>query len=125
METENQNTEGAKDSTSKTGGDQTEWMKGDLGKIISMLNQPGIASALASVGLYFAIDPKAIKNGLEEVQQSNMQIIEKMNELIEETVKIKKQLKKLASREDEAELEEGQMNGYRKVHKRHSSIHLD
>lgn len=121
METENQNTEGAK----KNNSEQPEWMKGELGKIISALNQPGIASALAGLGLYFAIDPKAIKNALDEVQHSNAQIIEKMNELIEENVKIKKQLKKLASREDENEVDEGQMNGYRKVGNRSRTVYLD
>ena len=123
METENENSEETKNQ--KQTGDQSELMKGDLGKIISMLNQPGIASALASVGLYFAIDPKAIKNGLEEVQQSNLQIIEKMNELIEENVKIKKQLKKLVSREDDDGTEGGQMNGYRKAGNRNRSVYLD
>ena len=119
METENQNTEEAK----RPDGEQPEWKKGQLGQIISILNQPGIASALASVGLYFAIDPKAIKTALDEVQQSNAQMIEKMNELIDENVKIKKQLKKLVSREDENETDEGQMNGYRKVGNR--TIYLD
>lgn len=121
METENQNTEGAK----KTDGEAPEWMKGELGKIISILNQPGIASALAGLGLYFAIDPKAIKTALEEVQQSNMQMIERMNELIEEQVKIKKQLKKLVNHEDEDHTDEGQMNGYRKAGNRNRSVYLD
>ncbi len=123
METENENSEETKNQ--KQTGEQPEWMKGQMGQIISILNQPAIAAALASLGLYFAVDPKAIKNALDEVQQSNIQLIQKMHELIEENVKIKKQLKKLANREDENEVGEGQMNGYRKAGNGSRTIFLD
>lgn len=125
MDTENQNTEGSQTSDQSQAGNQPDWKNGQLGKIIEFVNQPAIASALAGLGLYFAIDPKAIKTALDEVQQSNEQMIEKMNELIEENVKIKKQLKKLARDEDENEADERQMNGYRKAANRNRSVYLD
>jgi hypothetical protein len=123
METENEHSEGTeKQSTSN---DQPEWMKGQLGQIISMLNQPGIASALAGVGLYFAIDPKAIKTALDEIQQSNAKLIEVVSELVEENMKIKKQLKRLVSQQEQEETPGPSMNGYRKAGNRTDGVYLD
>jgi DNA polymerase III delta prime subunit len=123
METESEKSEGTQEQ--KATNEQPEWMKGQIGQIISMLNQPGIASALASVGLYFAIDPKAIKTSLDEVKESNARIVDAINELIEENIKIKKQLKKLTSRSEDEESHDSEMNGYRKAGNRTNNTYLD
>lgn len=126
MESENKKSEQA---DAKSGGDhagKSEWMQGQVGEIIKLINQPAIASALAGLGLYFAIDPKEIKNALRAIEKKINEMAEVIDQQSEAINSLEKQLKMRRPRfDDDSREQDNNLNGYRKARRHARSFHLD
>lgn len=126
METENKNSEQADAKSDSDNSGKPEWMQGQLGEIIKLINQPAIASALAGLGLYFAIDPKEIKNALSAINMKLNDMAEVIDQQSEAISSLEKQLKMRRPRfDDDSREQDSNLNGYRKARRHARSFHLD
>lgn len=99
-----------------------------FGEIWKFINNPVIANAGLGAVLMWAIDPKGLKASMESVVNQMNVMAEKINEQSGSIRSLKKQMKRMGRQlagEDEDGQSDKNLNSYRKVDKRKSSVYLD